>query len=251
MAPSEYDGFELLVSELGRIHSELTAQRRLSAEVAHDLATPAQVVLGLSELLLDDVDLRDDVRVRIEQIGRTARTLASLVDELRTGLGIGDDTTLTRERLDLAEFVGSVVDRARLLSSTKNIDVTLDSALTDVTWVEADGPQLERALVNVLGNAIKFSPARSTVTVRLSTSGAFANVAVVDEGPGISDDGQARIFDVYHREADTAHVPGHGLGLHIARQIMQSHGGDLAVDSEPGSGATFALHLPVSAPATT
>ena len=106
--------------------------------------------------------------------------------------------------------------------------------------------KLERALANLLGNAIKFSPPRSMVTVTLDWGSTHARIAVEDQGPGISDDGQARIFEVFHREDSIAHLPGLGLGLYIAKQIVESHGGTLSVDSEPGHGATFELQVPLA-----
>ena len=91
-------------------------------------------------------------------------------------------------------------------------------------WVDGDSIRLERAMANLLGNAIKFSPPGSSISVSLDRGRHFARISVHDECPGISDDGKARIFEVFQREEETAHLPGLGLGLFITKQIAESHG---------------------------
>jgi signal transduction histidine kinase len=113
--------------------------------------------------------------------------------------------------------------------------------------VEGDSVKLERALANLLGNAIKFSPPRSMLTVTLEWGATQARLSIEDEGPGISKEGHDRIFEVFHREADDDHLPGLGLGLYIAKQIVLSHGGTITVQSELGQGATFVVQLPIAA----
>jgi len=113
-------------------------------------------------------------------------------------------------------------------------------------WIEGDAVRLERALVNVLGNAIKFAPERSTVSVALDRGVDQAEISVQDQGPGISDDGVARIFEPFQREEQTAHLPGQGLGLFITKQIIESHGGSVTVDAEDGRGSTFLIQVPLA-----
>jgi signal transduction histidine kinase len=113
-------------------------------------------------------------------------------------------------------------------------------------WVDGDSVRLERALVNLPGNAIKFSPPGSSVSVSLDRGRHFARLSVHDEGPGISEEGKARIFEVFQREEETAHLPGLGLGLFITKQIAESHGGTVSVESEHGHGATFLLQVPLA-----
>jgi len=146
------------------------------------------------------------------------------------------------------ELVASVVDRTRVLASAKDMRLLLFTEQADDAgcWVVGDAVKLERALVNLLGNAIKFSPAGSTVSVALDRGYDHAKITVHDQGPGISEEGRAKIFEVFHREEQTAHLPGQGLGLFITKQIAESHGGTITVDSRPGRGATFLLKVPLS-----
>jgi signal transduction histidine kinase len=237
----------VLLRELGRINTELASQRRESAITAHDLANPAQVILGLSEVLLDHQNLDPMVRRRVEQIHRSAVTMSTLISDLSSGLALDDRASLETRRLSLGELVSSLVDRTRLLADAKDMDVRyIRQAGGRGCWVDGDAVKLERALANLLGNAIKFSPPRSTVTVTLDWGSTHARITVGDEGPGIIDDGHDRIFEVFHRGASSVHHPGLGLGLYIAKQIVESHGGTISVDSEPGCGATFELQLPLA-----
>jgi signal transduction histidine kinase len=245
---AEDRGHELLLRELGRINSELTSQRRLSAMTVHDLASPAQVIMGLSELLLEHPTLDPLVRRRLEQMHRSAVTMSAMISDLSTGLALEDHEQLTFRRVNLVELVTSVVERTRVLAVAKEMKLLLlmDQVDEEGCWVDGDPVKLERALVNLLGNAIKFSPPRSRVSIALDRGVSHAKIAVHDQGPGISDEGRSRIFEVFHREQRTSHLPGQGLGLFITKQIAEGHGGTISVDSEPGCGATFLLQLPLS-----
>lgn len=246
--PVDEPGHELLLRELGRINSELAAQRRLSAMTVHDLGNPAQVIMGLSELLLDHPTLDPFVRTRVEQLHRSALTMAALVSDLNNGFSLEDQHHLDLQRIDLVELVTSVVERQRVLANAKEMTLMLlvDQPRDAGCWVDGDPVKLERALGNLLGNAIKFSPPRSTVSVALDRGLDNAKIAVHDEGPGISAVGLQRIFEVFHREQATAHVPGLGLGLFITKQIAESHGGTVDARSEPGQGSTFLLEVPLA-----
>lgn len=255
----ENDGPDLLLRELGRLNSELVSQRRLSATTVHDLSNPAQVVLGLSELVLEHQQLDPVVRRRLEQMHRAALTMTAMLADLGAGLALGELNTLSNERVDLVALIASVVERTRVLAVAKEMqleflvdgheDQAADRAANWADhgnwWVEGDPVKLERAVVNLLGNAIKFSPQGSTVSIAVDRGTDFAEVAIHDQGPGISDAGQARIFDVFEREENTAHLPGQGLGLFITKQIVESHSGTISVESQPGRGATFLLQLPL------
>jgi signal transduction histidine kinase len=245
--PTEDRSPELLLRELGQINTELAAQRRESAMTAHDLANPAQVILGLCEILLDHQHLDPIVRRRVEQIHRSAVTMSTLISDLSSGLALDDRTNQETRRVNLGELVTSLVDRTRLLADAKDMDVRyIRKSGGQGCWVDGDAVKLERALANLLSNAIKFSPPTSMVSVTLDWGSTLARIAVADQGPGISDVGHARIFEVFHREASNAHLPGLGLGLYIAKQIVESHGGTITVASEAGRGAAFELQIPLA-----
>jgi signal transduction histidine kinase len=240
-------GHELLLRELGRINSELASQRRISAITAHDLSNPAQIIMGLSELLLEHQSLDPVVRRRLEQMHRSAVSMSAMISDMSAGLAV-DRADAVSARVNMVELVTSVVERTRVLAVARNMKLLLlvDQADEQGCWVEGDAVRLERALVNLLGNAIKFSPSGSTVSVALDRGVGTAKVSVHDQGPGISDEGLARIFELFHREVPTAHLPGQGLGLFITKQIVESHGGTIDVDSELGRGSTFLMQLPLA-----
>jgi signal transduction histidine kinase len=234
-----------LLDELARVNAELASQRRLNAMTVHDLSSPAQVILGLSEVLLEHQVLEPMVRKQLAQLHRSAITMTALITDLSHGFSLDDTESLELERLDLAELVASVVDRTRLLADAKNMKLVLLAA-EHGCGVDGDSIRLERAMVNLLGNAIKFSPPGSSISVSLDRGRHFARLSVQDEGPGISEAGQARIFEVFQREQETAHLPGLGMGLFITKQIAESHGGTVSVESEHGRGATFLLQVPLA-----
>ena len=169
-------GQELLLRELGRINSELASQRRLNAMTVHDLSSPAQVILGLSEVLLEHQVLDPMVRRHLEQLHRSAVTMTALITDLSHGFSLDDTESLELERLDLVELVTSVVERTHLLAEAKDMKLLLFADQPDhrACWIDGDSVRLERAMVNLLGNAIKFSPPGSSVSVaaraRVATS---------------------------------------------------------------------------------
>ncbi len=241
-------GHELLLRELGRINTELASERRMSAITAHDLSNPAQVILGLSELLMEHQSLDPVVRRRLEQMHRSALSLSAMISDMSAGRAVDIGGDPVSARVNLVELVTSVVERTRVLAAAREMRLLLLVDQDDELgcWVEGDAVRLERALVNLLGNAIKFAPPRSTVSVALDRGVAQAKISVHDQGPGISDEGMARIFELFHREEPTSHLPGQGLGLFITKQIIESHGGSISVDSQPGSGSTFLIQVPLA-----
>jgi signal transduction histidine kinase len=246
--PDQDRGHELLLRELGRINSELASQRRMSAITAHDLSNPAQVIMGISELLLEHQSLDPVVRRRLEQMHRSALSLSAMISEMSAGRTLDAGGNPVSAPVNLVELVSSVVERTRVLAVAQSIKLLLlvDQADELGCWVEGDAVRLERALANLLGNAIKFAPARSTVSVALDRGVDHAKISVQDQGPGISDEGLERIFELFQREEPTAHLPGQGLGLFITRQIIEDHGGSITVDSEPGGGSTFLVQVPLA-----
>lgn len=266
MPTSDGSDARLLINELSRINSELATAQRASARataevaarkarvkqyvgmVAHDLNNPLQVVLGLAELMLHDDDLTDVQRDRVTRIVRSADLMRALVQDLSEGLDPERQDLVDRAPVDVRDLVESVVGRHQVLTATKHLTIELVPCPSSegACVVSGDVVRLERALNNLLGNAVKFSPEGGAITVRLSREGDRAVVEVADQGPGIPAESQERVFEMFHRELATAHVPGVGLGLYITRQIAEAHGGTVTVRSEPGQGAAFLLALPLS-----
>ena len=267
--PSTETEVRSLMNELSRINSELVTYQRATARaqadsavrnervkqyvgmVAHDLANPLQVVLGLAEHLLDDPTLGPPQRDRVTRILRSAVLMSSLLTDLSGGLGVEEEMSLDLVRFDLKELVVSIVGRHQILAAQKNLEITLEACPAAASGCQLDGDvvKLERALNNLLGNAVKFSPPGGKVEVTMRREdqgpGPWVVVEVTDHGPGIDPAGHEAIFDMFHREDATADTPGVGLGLYITRQIVELHQGTVTVRSVPGEGATFVLALPL------
>ena len=111
---------------------------------------------------------------------------------------------------------------------------------------EADADKLKQIVINLVDNAVKFSPPDARVCVRTKLDGAGLHIAVQDQGSGVAPEDAPRIFERFYRGGAGATVPGSGLGLAIARNLARLHGGDISVDSRPGQGSTFTLSLPAT-----
>jgi two-component system sensor histidine kinase BaeS len=151
------------------------------------------------------------------------------------------------ERLD--ELVGPAVETLRPAAESKGLTLTVDPG-TEPVAVFADRHRLEQVLGNVVGNAVKFTPAPGEIRVSITRRGDIAEVRVGDSGPGIPADELPRIFDRFFRASESVRsaTPGTGLGLTIARSLAEAHGGSLTAESEVGRGTTFVITLPVADP---
>jgi two-component system, OmpR family, sensor histidine kinase MprB len=221
-------------------------QRQLVADAGHELRTPltsmrtnidllaqAEARGGLSEGARSE--LINDIRFQIEE-------LTTLIGDL-TELAREDSRPTRLEPVDFAEVVSHALDRVRRRASEPGIgfDVALQS------WpVIGEVSSLERAVTNLLDNAVKWSPARGVVTVRLSDGTLY----VGDQGPGIAPEDLPHVFERFYRSAESRTMPGSGLGLAIVRTVTERHGGTVHAGAAPGGGAAFWLRLPSSEPAT-
>jgi signal transduction histidine kinase len=215
-------------------------RRDLVASVTHELRTPVAVLQAGHEALLDGVtepgpeelgSLRDEVL-----------RLARMVDDLQT-MAAADAAVLqlTRERHDLAGIAGSAADS--LARRFETAEVALDRQLARAP-VLADERWMHQVVTNLLGNALKFTPAGGTVTIRTRQDGPSAVLEVADTGVGIPPDELPRIFDRFWRGQSAAQTSGSGIGLAIAAELTLAHGGTLTAASEPGAGTRLTLTLP-------
>jgi two-component system sensor histidine kinase MprB len=218
-----------------------TRQRTLVADAGHELRTPLTSLRTNLDLLgqadreggLPDqarTELLADVRAQIEE-------LSTLVGDL-VELARDEPLSRTVESTDLAEITARAVQRVRRRAPGINFEVKLQS-----WYVEGEPQGLERAVTNLLDNAVKWSPTNGTITVTLSHGG----LTVTDQGPGISDDDLPHVFERFYRSTEARTQPGSGLGLAIVRQAAERHGGQVAVGHSSGGGAEFWFGIPGSA----
>ncbi|MFI9009300.1 ATP-binding protein [Actinosynnema sp. NPDC053489] len=224
--------FAAMMTELD---ASVHAQRQLVADASHELRTPLTSLTTNLELLAEDDGLRDPeapalVRSAIEQAGE----LRSLVNDLIDLARYGEDTARAEDtRLDLV--AGTVLEKARSRAPGLRFEAALTPCL-----VHVDPDAIERAIGNLVDNAVKWSPPGGRVLV----TAADGEFTVADEGPGIPPEDVPRVFDRFYRSTQARSMPGSGLGLAIVRRVVETHGGEVA--AEPlERGVRLRLRLPV------
>jgi signal transduction histidine kinase len=237
-----------LFGRLAMVESERTAQiMELFTMAAHELQTPYQSLMLGTELMLKRAEGSADeiprewivghLRRQQGTLGRIEQLVKSwlLAPKLHAGT-----LAVVNERIDLAEVVRTVV--ARYESDLAWAGCSVELAVTSVTgsW---DRTRLETIFMNVFSNALKYG-AGKPIFVSVAASDVGASIAVRDQGVGISIADQERIFERFERGSEPPRVPGFGVGLWMARALLRSIGGTIAVQSAPGKGATFTIQLP-------
>lgn len=238
------DGFVAIVRDVRERHVAERARLDFLSMVTHDIKGPLTVILGYTELLSDPEErpspaILADTLGRIRESGEQIHALVSNFVELaRIEAGCH---RVDLHPVDLGEVVARLVANHAPRARRKGVELVLEEG--SVPQVPGDRPQLERVLLNLLGNAIKYTPKGGRIVMRLGVTDEAVTVAVEDTGAGIAADDLGGIFERYRRAAATR-VEGVGLGLFIARTIARAHGGDVGVTSTPGAGSTFTLRLP-------
>ena len=219
------------------------------ATVSHELRTPLNAVLGWARMLTSKQLNQERAAHAIETILRNASALAQIIDDLLDVSRIVAGTLrLVHSPVDLAAAAEAAVDALRPLAAAKNIQLQFSPDPSSTEVVNGDASRLQQVVVNLLSNAIAFTPENGRVDVSIKRAGPNLELAVEDTGEGISPDFLPRVFDRF-RQADGATSRRHtglGLGLAIVRQLVELHGGTVQAESSgPGKGATFTVCLPI------
>lgn len=217
----------------------LQAQRRFVSDASHELRTPLTTIRGNLGLLqrrppMTEADQGEAVAEMVEESERMLRLITGLLDLARSNTG----QPLRREPVALSVMVARIVRSLRPVAEGRRID---DSGVGDLV-VAADPDALRQVLVILLDNALKHTPPGTPVAISARTAGPLVELAVHDQGAGLAPTVQERIFDRFYR--GTALVAGAGLGLPIAKRLVEAMDGSIAVASVPGCGATFTVSLP-------
>ncbi len=217
------------------------ARREMVSNITHELSTPITTIGLLAETLLSYQGKAKQMRKMAKDISREVDTLTHLVQEIRDlSLIESGQMPVRLMPTDLAAIVTASIDQLRTLAENKEQKIWLDAP--ENIQVLADDLQIQRAIKNIVHNAIKFSPAGSKIRVNCSAGAEEAVIAVTDDGPGIPGDELPRIFERFY-QVDRARSDGTGLGLAIVRHIIRAHGGRTWVESVEGQGATFFVAL--------
>jgi signal transduction histidine kinase len=201
------------------------------------LRSPLERIIGSAEEIVERVDgpLRSDYASYGGDIAAAARHLSSVIREM------GDDSAGDNLPIDLAALAAEAVVMVEPKAEERT--VSIDLGQSESLLARGQERAAIQILVNLIGNAVRYSPEGGTVRLQFSRTAGTASVAVRDDGPGIDAADQQRIFERFER-ADPSDN-GTGLGLAISRRLARSMGGDISVDSKPGSGAIFVLTLPL------
>lgn len=233
---------------LARIEASFNKITQFTADASHDLRTPVAVIRTSAELALRKKRTESEYHEALDKILSTSLEASELLENL-LALARADAGVLNVELhpLELGAHVRKVQERAVLLSADKALDIRLQTPARPV-WVKADALSLDRLLLILVDNAIKYTPRGGRCEIALSQDHDKARITVSDSGIGIAQDDLQHVFDRFYRadRARSKNVPGAGLGLAIARWITDIHGGKIVVESVPGTGSTFQVSLPVT-----
>jgi two-component system OmpR family sensor kinase/two-component system sensor histidine kinase BaeS len=222
-----------------RLQANETQRRALLADVAHELRTPLSVIRGNVEGMLDGVYPPDEAH--LGPLLEETAVMARLLDDLQTlSTAEAGVLRLHRERIDPAGLVEDAVATFRARADRAGVSLTYQ-ALTAVPEVDVDPVRIGEVLANLLTNSIRHTPAGGSVRVVVEPDPAGVAVAVSDTGPGIDPRDLPHVFDRFVKSADSG---GAGLGLAIARSLVEAHGGRIAAESAPGQGTTMRFVVP-------
>jgi signal transduction histidine kinase len=242
--------------KLGRLYEQLeTANRHKSeflANTSHELRTPLNAILGYTELVLDEIygEVPEKIREVLERVQSNGRHLLGLINDVLDLSKIeAGQLTLSIGEYSMKDVVQTVIAATEALVAEKKLTFTTIIA-DDLPTAEGDERRITQVLLNLVGNAIKFTESGGITVNAASADGAF-QIAVVDTGPGIAPKDQQLVFEEFRQidSSSTRTTGGTGLGLAISKRIVELHGGHIWVESELGHGSTFRFTLPVRTPA--
>lgn len=223
----------------GRLERGEAQRRQLMADVAHELRTPLTVIQGNLEGLLDGVYPRDDAH--LAPILEETRLLARLIDDVRTlALAESGSLNLQREKVNVGGLLDETVVALGPQADAAGVALTAD-AQGALPELELDRVRIREVLANLVTNALRYTGRGGHIQLRARAAGTDVVVEVADTGKGMPAEELARVFERMYKSSDS---PGLGLGLPIARSLVEAHGGEMTAESEPGKGTTVRFRLP-------
>ncbi|MBV9228515.1 MAG: HAMP domain-containing histidine kinase, partial [Chloroflexi bacterium] len=251
-AEQELQSYAEHLEEINRKLEDASQMKdRFISIASHELKTPITTIRGQAQLVLRRFQKQQEqsseteyARGALEKINEQTGRLTSLIDDLLDVSSIrAGKIELRKRKYDLRDICREVVEDQRLLTGRS---ITLDMP-SDPVKVDADRDRLSQVIVNLISNAVKYSPENRPVEVVVSGQDRVASLRVRDYGKGIAQDQIERIFETFYRtpEAEASSKRGLGLGLAISKDIVERHGGSIWCESEPKKGSTFCVGLPM------
>jgi len=249
----EYQGHleELVAQRTGELQAANQAKSAFLANMSHELRTPLNAILGFSALVREDPGLSEEHRKDLAIVNRSGEHLLNLIDEVLDVAKIESGRVIVENApFGLTALVRDTVEMMRAWAGAKGIELLVNTSSSVPSSARSDAAKLRQVLINLLGNAVKFTE-EGSVTLRVDAKPIDIDqrllliFEVQDTGIGIAAEDQARIFSPFVRVGKTATQGGTGLGLSIAQQFVQMMGGTIRLDSTPGKGSLFRIEVPV------
>ncbi|WP_018111870.1 ATP-binding protein [Thermus igniterrae] len=233
---------ELRERELALLRAQDETARLLRL-LLHEIKNPLMSVLGALELTLETEGLPEEAKELLSIAERSAGRIRDLLQKAQEYLSLGQGVRLKGERVDLKDLLLRVAEEVRPLARRKRLRLRLTLPRGEA-WVYGDREWLYQAVLNVVNNAVKYTPEGGRVALRLLLGRERYGIAVADTGPGIPQEEQAQVFEPFYRASTRGEVEGTGLGLALVKRVLEAHGGEVRLKSRPGRGSTFFLLLP-------
>lgn len=209
---------------------------------SHELKTPITSINGFLQLidqsLTGDSSNKEFIQIALKQIRKLSGLVSDLLDVSKIEAG---KLPLSFSSFDFVQFIKEIISHFQFSAKKHHIELSCD---VEELMVSADRQRIEQVMINLLGNAVKYSPNANLVKVAVSKNDNNALVAITDFGIGIKKELQENIFTRFYRIEDLPHMPGLGIGLYISKEIINRHNGILWVESEPSIGSTFSFEIP-------
>lgn len=219
----------------------------LIATVSHDLKQPLSVMNGYIELMLMQQSVTPQGMHSVQMIRRSIQNMRQLIDDLLDLAKIESGIHLQLQPIEINTVVNDCIDSLRPAAQNKSLTITVEN-MDGVPCVIGDYSRLRQILMNLIGNAVKYTPPEGQVNVRTEPRGNMLRVIIQDNGLGISPEDQIHIFDRFYRvrRPETDSIEGTGLGLAIVKSLVEAHRGQIGVESTLGEGSMFYITLPIS-----
>jgi two-component system OmpR family sensor kinase len=250
LPPAEDEIKDLAVtfnSMLDRLEQAFSSQRQFIEDLAHELRTPLSVLKGELEVTLKKIrsarDYESILHSSLEEVNRIIKISQNLLTLARYDSNM---MSLEKTSLDLRESVEQVLDELNIVAQQKGISLVLSAK--DRAFIYGDKTKLHQLFLNLIDNALKFTPSQGTVKLEVCQENDWAKVIISDTGPGIPEKDLSHIFDRFFRVEKSHNETGYGLGLPIAMAIAKAHQGRIEVKSILNRGTIFAVFLPLSYP---
>jgi two-component system OmpR family sensor kinase len=236
----------VLNSTFARLETAFAQQQQFTADAAHELRTPVSVILTQTQTALTRERTAAEYRETIEACQRASQRMRRLMESLLelARLDAGQES-LKRVRFNFSKMIADAIESVRPLAEERGVKILPELGSLEIT---GDSERLAQVIANLLANAIQYNPSGGEVRLKLESPPGLAMLTVADTGPGISNQDLPHVFERFYRgdKSRTASNGNAGLGLAIAKAIVEAHGGTMEVASQTGTGTTFTVRLPAT-----